>query len=304
MPSSIIRRPVLWLRAGLSSAKPPCRHEKVRRFTDQLKRASGHARPHDVRQEPVSEMKRIILVAAVAVLGLLSLVPAEALPRAESCSDEPSLGFSINAAILMCDGALSDFRTPSEDKARIYYHRGLLHHLQGQFALAIEDYTHALSWDKTSTDALEARGDAYEDLGDRDKAAVDYKQAGQFEEDDDDALNSRCWARAIRGHPLDRALADCNKAMQLNPGNIDLLEVVEILDSRCFVYYRMGNYAAAIADCSAVISRRDRYDTSLYVRGLSKIRSGDVAGGNADIAAAKDANYRIEDLYALYGVNP
>lgn len=102
--------------------------------------------------------------------------------------------------------------------------------------------------------------------------------------------------RAVRGHPLDRALADCNEALRARPGDANVLQ------SRCFVYYRMGNYSAAAADCDAAEKSHPRYDEALYVGGLAKLRQGDAKGGGADIAAAIGANYRIADIYALYGV--
>lgn len=41
---------------------------------------------------------------------------------------------------------------------------------------------------------------------------------------------------------------------------------------------------------------------SLYGRGLAKLKSGDTAGGNADIVAAKAMNPKVADRYAKYGV--
>ena len=41
---------------------------------------------------------------------------------------------------------------------------------------------------------------------------------------------------------------------------------------------------------------------SLYGRGLAKLKSGDKAGGEADIAAAKAIKPDIADVYAGYGV--
>ena len=40
------------------------------------------------------------------------------------------------------------------------------------------------------------------------------------------------------------------------------------------------------------------------MRGLAKLKSGDRAGGNADIAAAAALDPKIAAIYAGYGVKP
>ena len=112
------------------------------------------------------------------------------------------------------------------------------------------------------------------------------------------AYNARCFARAISGEQLDQALSDCNAALAVRPEDADYL------DSRCFVYYRMNNYAAAIGDCSAAIKNNPKESASLYVRGLAERRAGDAASGNADIAAAEAIDPKVADTYAGYGVKP
>jgi hypothetical protein len=44
--------------------------------------------------------------------------------------------------------------------------------------------------------------------------------------------------------------------------------------------------------------------SSLYVRGLANLKSGNATEGNADIAAAKSIDAKIADTYAGYGVAP
>jgi tetratricopeptide (TPR) repeat protein len=59
-------------------------------------------------------------------------------------------------------------------------------------------------------------------------------------------------------------------------------------------YYNRGNahydkadFANAIADYDHALHLRPNYPTALFNRGLAKKRSGDSAGGDADIAASK-----------------
>jgi tetratricopeptide (TPR) repeat protein len=246
-------------------------------------------------------------LAVIALLiALFTATPHSAFAFSrQGCDHEPELDTSIKAEILDCTGLFVSGEwaprgPPTEQKAVIYYDRGLLHHLAGEYSLAIDDYTHALGFMSGSNDALEARGDAYEDEGRDDLARVDYYQSSQYNEDGANSLNDRCWTRAIRGHPLDRALADCSRALQMSSDD----EKASILDSRCFVYFRMGNYPAAVSDCDMALEKKPELATSLYIRGLAKKKSSDVAGGETDIAVAKKLDTKIADLYALYGVNP
>jgi tetratricopeptide (TPR) repeat protein len=249
-------------------------------------------------------LSRIAFAALFGALVLIAPHDAFAFGRA-GCDHEPELNTSIKAEILACtslfvSGEWAPRGPPTELKAAIYYDRGLLHHLAGEYSLAVDDYTRALGLMNGSNDALEARGDAYEDEGRDDLARVDYYQSSQYNGDGANGLNDRCWTRAIRGHPLDRALADCSRALQLSADDAQ----ASILDSRCFVYFRMGNYPAAIADCDAALKKSPEFANSLYVRGLARKKSGDAGGGEADIATAKKLDSKIADLYALYGINP
>jgi tetratricopeptide (TPR) repeat protein len=226
------------------------------------------------------------------------------------CPTEPRLHYSIDSDISVCTSAIHNGSATAwtgfgvgggqlpELRAEAYYDRGLLYMLVGKTDLAVADFTSAIGGKRTYADAFEARGDAYADLGQPQKAAADYEAARETSGDNPDRLNSRCWVRAVRGHPLDRALADCNESLK------GVSDERDVLQNRCFVYFRMGNYTAAVADCAAAEKSRWRYAEALYVGGLAKLRLGDTTGGNADIAAAHDADFEIADLYALYGVKP
>jgi tetratricopeptide (TPR) repeat protein len=109
------------------------------------------------------------------------------------------------------------------------------------------------------------------------------------------ALNSRCWARALLGTELEKALADCNAAIRVQRNSA-------YLDSRGLVYLRMNRLDAAIEDYDAALKLSPRAAWSLYGRGLARLRSGAVDAGNADIAAAKAIHGAIEDEAGGYGL--
>lgn len=110
------------------------------------------------------------------------------------------------------------------------------------------------------------------------------------------ALNSRCWARALGGEELDKALADCSTALKLHPNTADFL------DSRGLVYLRQGNYDKAIADYDAALRLAPKTAWSLYGRGLAKSRKGLSAEGQADIAAATALQPKIAERAAGFGI--
>ena len=62
-----------------------------------------------------------------------------------------------------------------------------------------------------------------------------------------------------------------------------------------------GAFPQAIADYSAAIAKDKQDAYSLYGRGVAKLKSGDIDGGNADMAAAKAIQPDIANAYVRYG---
>jgi hypothetical protein len=126
----------------------------------------------------------------------------------------------------------------------------------------------------------------------------EYDQDIQLNPNDAVAFENRCVARAEANLALEAALSDCNESLRIMPNN------EYTLDSRGFVYFRMGQYEKAIADFDAALKKNPRLTGSVYLRGVSKRRKGDTAGGDADIAAANALDPKLSDVYAHYGVTP
>jgi Flp pilus assembly protein TadD len=64
---------------------------------------------------------------------------------------------------------------------------------------------------------------------------------------------------------------------------------------------RIGQLQRAVADYDAALQLSPRKASSLYGRGIAKLRAGDT-GGHADIADAKAIDSRIAEEFARYGV--
>jgi tetratricopeptide (TPR) repeat protein len=73
-------------------------------------------------------------------------------------------------------------------------------------------------------------------------------------------------------------------------------------DSRALAHLRAGRMEAAIADYDAALRIDPKLALALYGRGLAKIKRGQTAFGDADIAAAKAARPDVVEEFARYGV--
>jgi tetratricopeptide (TPR) repeat protein/predicted aspartyl protease len=110
------------------------------------------------------------------------------------------------------------------------------------------------------------------------------------------ALNGACWSRAVLRRDLDKALADCDAAVELQP------ELAAVLDSRGLVHLKRGEYDLAIADYNAVLKLAPKQAGSLYARGVAKMKKGWTAEGGADQMAALALNPAVGEEARRDGV--
>ncbi len=125
-----------------------------------------------------------------------------------------------------------------------------------------------------------ARGEVYDYVKDYDRAIADFTRAIALDPKNAVPYNDRCWSRAKSGKQLDLALADCNVALQITPGS------PAILNSRGYVFYRLGQYPSAIADLNASMDGSPDFASSLYIRGLVEKRIDDGPDAAKDIKKA------------------
>jgi hypothetical protein len=111
------------------------------------------------------------------------------------------------------------------------------------------------------------------------------------------AFANRCLARAQSGNALATALADCDTSLKLQP------DMAEFLEDRALVHLRLGQVNDAVADYNAAMAKTAD-PSALYGRGLARLRSGDAADGQADIASATAADPKVAIVYAQYGLTP
>ena len=135
----------------------------------------------------------------------------------------------------------------------------------------------------TPSDRRLQLGAAYDNIGDLDAAIPQYDRWIAAHPDDSrvpEALNGRCWARALLGHDLDKAIADCDRALKLRP------HIAAFLDSRGLARLRNGDLDKALADYQAALAIQPKLGWSLYGRGIIEQKKGLAAQAKTDIAAA------------------
>ena len=110
------------------------------------------------------------------------------------------------------------------------------------------------------------------------------------------AWNGRCWSRVELGIELDKALDDCDEAVDADAKN------ASYLDSRGWVYLRLEKLPKARADFDRALALKPDSPWSLYGRGLAHQRLGETAAAEADLAAARKASTTIDADVAKSGL--
>jgi len=220
--------------------------------------ASGAARRMDVLAP------RILLVVVVSIVSLSTPgVPvwAQSDQQIGWCSGRDNA--APEASISGCTAMIQSGKYTGEELASVFNNRGIAHSRNGEFELAVQDYDQAI---RLSPNFF-------------------------------NALSGRCWNRAIVGRDLADAVADCDRALAINP------TITYTRGSRGFAYLKLDNYGAAIADFDAALKAHPEDAPSLYGRGLAKRAKGDATGAIADIAAAQRLDPKISQKYTGWGVN-
>ncbi|HEY4440252.1 MAG TPA: tetratricopeptide repeat protein, partial [Candidatus Elarobacter sp.] len=71
-----------------------------------------------------------------------------------------------------------------------------------------------------------------------------------------------------------------------------------------FTYLRLKRYEEARRDLDAALAIEPTLPEALYARGIVKLRTGDVAGGNVDVAAARALDAHAVEAMIRYRIVP
>jgi tetratricopeptide (TPR) repeat protein len=179
-----------------------------------------------------------------------------------------------------------------------YVSRGDIHRMLDRFDLAEADFERAIAMDESSPTGFAARGNLNRDRGRYDLALADYDKAIALDQNYTPAFNRRCFVRTISGGDLDAALADCERALQLAPGN------GAILATRALANLRRGDLAAAHDDSEAAVAADATLPEAHLARALVRLRYGRDTEARADLAEAERLEPGIGAEYAVYGLRP
>jgi tetratricopeptide (TPR) repeat protein/predicted aspartyl protease len=223
------------------------------------------------------------------------------------------------------------------DNPEYLYQRGMVYWQMSQPAPAMADFDQSLKLRPENIRALIARAELHLQRGDKVPAATDldtadaaapkqaderYQMANAYERADrlvsaiaqfslwigthaddarlPDALNSRCWLRAIEGTDLALALKDCNAALKRAAKSSPFF--AKVVDSRGLVFLRLGDYEKSIADYDASLKINAKNAWSLYGRGVDKLRQQKTSEGDADIAQATAVWPQVVEEFKRYGI--
>ncbi len=221
--------------------------------------------------------------------------------------------------------------------AEYFYQRGMVYWQMKQGAAAIADFDQALKLKPDDVAALVSRAELSLQSGDKLRAGADLdaanaaasKQAdvryamahaylradlsgpaiAQYDlwiasHADDarlpEALNSRCWVRALAGVDLALALKDCNAALSRADKSSPFY--ARVVNSRGLVLLRMGDYDKSMSDYDASLKINPKDAWSWYGRGIDKFRKQKTSEGDADIAQATAIWPKVADEFNRYGI--
>jgi tetratricopeptide (TPR) repeat protein len=142
------------------------------------------------------------------------------------------------------------------------------------------------------------RGGYYYRRGQYEQAIGDFSQVINLKPDHPWPWLNRCEMEIIVNRLAD-AISDCNRSLAV-------AAVPMALINRGTANLKIGEPRLAIADFEKASAQAgtDRFWDLLYPRGIAKRRIGDIAGGNADIAAAIALEPEAVGKWQKYGIKP
>jgi len=180
--------------------------------------------------------------------------------------------------------ALADFNDairldPSD--ADYHHNRGNVWLGRQDYVLAIADFSEAIRLAPNDSTSYFKRGNAFAHRGENTHALADFNETIRLEPNSPGAFNNRGNIWAGRGDN-ERAIADFSEAIRLAPDR-----AASAYYNRGRAWYRVKDYARAVADLGEAARLNPTDADTLFARGLARRANGDIAGGEADFAAAR-----------------
>ena len=180
--------------------------------------------------------------------------------------------------------ALADYNEAirlDPNDADYHHNRGNLWLARKDYVLAVADFSEAIRLAPSDSSSYFKRGTAFANRGENARALADFNETIRLEPNSPGAFNNRGNIWAARGEN-ERAIADFSEAIRLAPDR-----AAAAYYNRGRAWYRLKDFARAVADLGEAARLNPTDADTLFARGLARRANGDVAGGEADFAAAR-----------------
>ncbi|MBI1401678.1 MAG: tetratricopeptide repeat protein [Porphyrobacter sp.] len=206
-------------------------------------------------------------------------------------------------------GAFAQARADLDEAVAIAPRNAVILKLRGSFLAdqarnpadteaAIADYDAAIAINPEDAVTRLLRALAHTGLGHSEQAIADYDAAIRLDPNLALAYGGRCLERALLGKDLATARTDCDRALQLAPDDLF------VVDSHGFISLRQGRWQEAWNDYDAVLRADPQSAKALFGRGIAALRLGRSSDGQADIARAASIDDQVVTYFKNFGVSP
>lgn len=246
----------------------------------------------------VAAVATVVVTVGVAGLGRpdVALAQAGASPWRDYCNSAAGRQH-FDLRIGGCTAMLGRTDNAPADIAAFLTNRGTAYGELGDFDLALGDFRTALTLVPQRPGTLVNRAIVHRRRGDLDAALADINRYIAVSPDSIDGLTERCRILAVQGEDLAAAEADCNTALTQSPG------LWYAHRNRAMVRLRQGRLDAALADFDAAEAGSASVSAlALYGRGVIKVKRGQTAEGEADMARATGLTPYLPSVFLAYGL--
>jgi tetratricopeptide (TPR) repeat protein len=188
----------------------------------------------------------------------------------------------------------SSAKSASIDQATARLRRGVKYHQQGDFELALSDYSAVVEMSGASVElrakALFNRGVAYGKQGDFERELSDYSAVVEMPDAPVEMRANTLFRRGLtneRQGDIERALSDLSAVVEM--ANVPMELRARALCFRGFTYGRQRDFERELADYSAVVEMPDapvdQRALALSIRGISYEQQGEIDRALMDYSA-------------------
>jgi len=247
--------------------------------------------------------------------------------KIQTCLDG---SIAANTMVAICTDVLNMNTLPPSEIAHAHVGRGRAYSVMREYGSAVTDYTLALDIMPHYEYALVNRGSAYFNMNQFDAAMNDYNAAVAANPQDPNAFGLRadlearqnnprgaladyqravslapanpngwkglCLMRAEMNIELEEALANCNRAIQIDGNNGLFYNALGLLQ------LRRNDNQGTIDAYSRALALQPNVATSLYGRGLAEQRLGNMADAQRDMASARAVQGNIDQVFSGLGI--